>query len=223
MKIMIAALVASVAITSASKAQTAFDGAYVGLGSGVEKERDGASSVFSNATTGSISLPRATSNKAKLAEKVFAGYNMSFDRWVVGGEASYKLMISENVFNINNNKFITGSNSGIMSVTARVGYLVEPDLMVYGFAGYSGKKQNFIANNALKSFKTSPFSNGLTAGVGLEFAITSNFFMRGEIEYTQFNSTRFNIDGGGVGNTFNIKGTRENSLYGAMVSVGYRF
>ena len=228
MKRMLMATAATAAFLSCSvvaHAQTVFDGFYAGAGVGAANEREGAYSIVSVPATSSslassiTTLPRATYSRNTVSTKAFAGYNMVFDRWLAGGEVSYQPQISDNRINYGGNTFALGSSSGIISVTGRIGYLAQPDLLLYGFAGYAGRQQNFEAIFGSSTYKSGVWANGLTGGLGLEYALTNNLFLRGEVEYSQFNATNFTAPGQG----FSVGSRRDSSRYGGTVSVGYRF
>ncbi len=75
----------------------------------------------------------------------------------------------------------------VSSLRARLGYLVRPNLMVYGTGGDAGGRVDYTASNfapLAPAYATSAaFSNirgGWVAGGGLEWAVTPNWLLRGE-------------------------------------------
>jgi outer membrane immunogenic protein len=75
----------------------------------------------------------------------------------------------------------------VPSLRARLGYLVRPNLMVYGTMGGTWGKVDYTASNfapLAPAYATSAaFSNiqgGWVAGGGLEWAIAANWLLRGE-------------------------------------------
>jgi outer membrane immunogenic protein len=77
----------------------------------------------------------------------------------------------------------------VSSLRARLGYLVTPDLMLYGTAGGALGKLDYAASNngGVIAYTTSTaFSRtqgGWVAGGGLEWMITPNWLLRGEYLY----------------------------------------
>jgi outer membrane immunogenic protein len=85
----------------------------------------------------------------------------------------------------------------VSSLRARIGYLVMPNLLAYGTGGVAWGRfdygansfcsvatciVSYVANAALSSTQT-----GLTAGGGLEWAMTKNWLVRAEYFYYRFN------------------------------------
>jgi outer membrane immunogenic protein len=75
----------------------------------------------------------------------------------------------------------------VSSLRARLGYLVLPNLMVYGTVGGAWGKVDYTASNfaplAPPYATSAAFSNiqaGWVAGGGLEWAMTPNWLLRGE-------------------------------------------
>jgi outer membrane immunogenic protein len=84
----------------------------------------------------------------------------------------------------------------VSSLRARLGYLVMPNLMVYGTVGGAWGKIDYTASNfapAVPPYATSvAFSNtqgGWVAGGGLEWMLTNNWLLRGEYLYYSLNSS----------------------------------
>src|SRR6516225_1019049 len=129
-----------------------------------------------------------------------AGYNWQFaPTWVVGLEGDWAWAKTGGSFNqpwVTNpgsipvpGSFTTmGSTMDwVPSLRARLGYLVRPNLMVYGTMGGTWGKVDYTASNfapLAPAYATSAaFSNiqgGWVAGGGLEWAIAANWLLRGE-------------------------------------------
>lgn len=108
---------------------------------------------------------------------VYAGYGHTFDRFYVGGEVEHNWSSAEG-------KARAGASQAKMhhvrdgAVTARVGYLLEEDLLVYGKGGY--KHALFEVN------KENDFRHGYTGGAGVEKFLTENVSVRGEYILSHF-------------------------------------
>jgi outer membrane immunogenic protein len=83
----------------------------------------------------------------------------------------------------------------VSSLRARLGYLVTPNLMLYGTAGGALGKVEYAASSnggvvpyaAITAF--SRLQGGWVAGGGLEWMITPNWLLRGEYLYYSFESS----------------------------------
>jgi outer membrane immunogenic protein len=136
----------------------------------------------------------------------YVGCNYQFaNRWVVGIEGDYSWsQLSDTQTGPNN--FLSGLPVGsgsvafsrnvtsIASIRGRVGYLATPSFLAYVTGGgawaratYSGLDQ-FVGNcpNCV-SFANSNTSDGWVAGVGVEWAATSNWLFRAEYLHYGFN------------------------------------
>jgi outer membrane immunogenic protein len=77
----------------------------------------------------------------------------------------------------------------VSSLRARLGYLVTPNLMLYGTAGGALGKIDYAASNSggiipyASSVAFSRTQGGWVAGGGLEWMITPNWLLRGEYLY----------------------------------------
>lgn len=120
------------------------------------------------------------------------GYNYQFaPNWVLGIEAD----IAASSLNKTNNEFVafSGCNFGFKSklnslgtVRGRIGYAFNRTL-IYGTGGFAyGRVQNSVNNNSGKSsqqYSSDKVRYGWTAGGGVEYALTNNWTIRGEVLY----------------------------------------
>jgi outer membrane immunogenic protein len=83
----------------------------------------------------------------------------------------------------------------VSSLRARLGYLVLPNLMLYGTAGGAWGKVDYAASNSggvvpyATSAAFSSTQGGWAAGGGVEWMITNNWLLRGEYLYYSLSSS----------------------------------
>lgn len=168
-----------------SFAQSAFDGPYVGVYTGY---------TTSNDTT------RAPGAKADLnldgwTYGGFFGYGKTFDRLYLGGEGELGgLELSDKT------KLVGGRVTGLdgnetYGISARAGYLVTNDALVYGRVGW--QRTNYEVNSALAgtSVSKSDTLNGVRVGGGVEYAVTDNILARLEYNYTDYEALKYTAGG----------------------------
>lgn len=106
----------------------------------------------------------------------FTGHDWQFGPLVVGVEGDYSAASLKTTVNILHEK-----TDQFWSVRGRVGYVVSPDMLVYGTAGGGWSHS---ALNADGIGRADGDSSGWVAGAGLEYKIWSNLIAR--IEYLYF-------------------------------------
>lgn len=129
-----------------------------------------------------LNLATGTVSNTAIVGGVHAGYNAQFGAVVAGVEADATFggpRMSSEVFG----GTISGKNAWMASVTGKLGFLVDPRLMIYGKAGVAAAKFNFnVADEATWSHtKLAP-----TVGVGVDYLITRNISLGAEYRYTRF-------------------------------------
>jgi|SRR5882762_7174872 len=89
---------------------------------------------------------------------------------------------------VQNPGFIGNINSKsrwLASLRGRFGFILAPNLMAYGTAGWGWSGTEFTVTGTDGSkFSTSPTLNGAVAGAGLEYALTPNWGLR--VEYLHY-------------------------------------
>ena len=96
----------------------------------------------------------------------------------------------------------------LSSLRARLGYLVTPNLMLYGTAGGALGKVDYAASNnggAVPYATSTAFSRtqgGWVAGGGLEWMITPNWLLRGEYLYYSLETSPSGVAGSIVPTTW---------------------
>jgi outer membrane immunogenic protein len=139
----------------------------------------------------------------------YVGCNYQFaNSWVVGLEGDYSWsQLSDTQTGPNNSlttglPFATGSVAfsrnvtSIASIRGRVGYLATPSVLAYVTGGgawarakYSGLDTFITGCPNCASFANSNTSGGWVAGVGVEWAATSNWLFRAEYLHYGFNGS----------------------------------
>lgn len=105
---------------------------------------------------------------------VQAGYNAQFDKFVVGGEAD---ITASGVENKTWNEKV--KNTWLASGRVRAGYLVDPNILVYGTGGLAGGS---VTVQNVKG-KVSDRNAGFVLGAGGEYMMSPNVTLRGEYLY----------------------------------------
>jgi outer membrane immunogenic protein len=87
----------------------------------------------------------------------------------------------------------------VSSARGRLGYLIMPNLLVYGTGGVAWGKIDYEASSGIGSgaagayFASTGFSNtatGVVAGGGLEYMLTDHWLVRGEWLHYRFNNSQ---------------------------------
>lgn len=205
--------------TSIAHGETAsWAGPYAGIAAGIN-QFDADWKTTSLVGSGSGIVPDATNRKTLSASDLgfdgYAGFNFqASDQWIVGLEASIRQFDKSKT-----TTGIPGCANGCVGYTntsgdhaavklgtsesarIRLGYLVQPSLMVFGMAGAAWQKvtssatcQHSGPDPICISAAGAPFTTvensstkvGWTAGVGLEKKITNNWLIRAEYSYSDF-------------------------------------
>lgn len=174
--------VALVAVGAApSLAQSPFDGAYVGAYTGYT---DNDASAVSGTVRGDI-------NREGVLYGAYAGYGQTIDQFYFGGEAEI------GTANLSGS---TGRVAGVRTkldtneswgLTARAGYLVKDQILVYGRAGWQRTNYDITVGTGTSQVKRGDNLDGYRLGGGVEFAVTNNILVRGEYNYINYNDTNF--------------------------------
>ncbi len=118
----------------------------------------------------------------------FVGYNYQMDSVVIGAEADIGY---SGVKSSDDNATLATIKSGTDgSLRARLGYVVTPDIFLYGTAGGAGKRVKATDGRNLSDSST---TLGWTAGVGTDVKLTDKVFGRVEYRYTDYGSKDFDL------------------------------
>lgn len=117
----------------------------------------------------------------------YAGFNYQVAPWaVLGIEGGGTWLSSATYRNLGPAVDFLQRSTYVTSVTGRAGIVIQPDTMIYGKVGPA-----WIETDGIQGFGT-PFRQILPAiqsGVGIEYLVTPNIAVRGEINYTYATST----------------------------------
>lgn len=173
----LATILAAPLATAVSAAQ--FDGPYVGaqVGWQSEKMRD---------VKSSFGVVPVDENKRSITGGVFAGYDKTINgRFVVGAEGGLDFASDDKV-----QSTVGGSNYSVdpkysFDLTARAGYLVTPQTLLYVRGGYTNARVRTTITNAAGIQSASDTEDGWLAGAGVERAIAQNVSARLEYRYSK--------------------------------------
>lgn len=175
-----ATFAAVLAFSFAAAASAApFDGPYVGaqVGWQSEKMRD---------VKSSLGISPVDDKVNSVTGGVFAGYDKTVnERFVVGAEAGLDFA-SDNEVQSN----VAGSNYSVdpkysFDVTARAGYLVNPQTLLYVRGGYTNARVRTTITNAAGIQSARNNRDGWLAGAGVERQVAQNVSARLEYRYSK--------------------------------------
>ncbi|WP_128253901.1 outer membrane protein [Falsirhodobacter deserti] len=103
------------------------------------------------------------------------------------------------------------------TLRGNLGYVVQPDMLLYGFAGYSvGRSEYWVVGNGDVLHEERDL-DGYVVGLGLEKLLNNNWSVRGEYEYANYGSETTTSNAG----TFTTEETPE--FHTLRVGLNYRF
>ena len=118
---------------------------------------------------------------------IFGGYNIQKNNWVLGIEGDLETSDAKG----NNPNWPFGTNNTIKlnsqgSIRGRIGYLVQPNALVYftGGLAFGDVKADFYDGSSHDS--NSEVTSGIAIGLGLEYAMTQNWLMRLDYRHVEF-------------------------------------
>ena len=173
-------LATAIAVPFASAASAApFDGPFVGaqVGWQSEKMRD---------TKSSFGTVPVDDKKQSVSGGVFAGYDKTINgRFVVGAEGGIDFGSDDTV-----QSNVAGSNYSIdpkysFDLTARAGFLVNPQTLLYVRGGYTNARVRTTITDAAGIQSASDSQDGWLAGAGVERQIAQNVSARVEYRYSK--------------------------------------
>ncbi len=178
--IIAAAVLAAAAPASAQTAPEAFNGAFVGIQGGWQQDRQTLESQVGNA------LVKASNKKDGLTYGGQIGYDFRLGAGTVFGlEAALTGRSGENFLDDGFDIYRLTQGRTI-STTARLGFLIDPQGLIYARGGYANAKFNLDDGGT----RFTENRDGWTIGAGYERAITQNVSARLEYGYSDFGRDR---------------------------------
>jgi outer membrane immunogenic protein len=177
-------LATALAAPFASAASAApFDGPYVGaqVGWQSEKMRDVKSSF------GTVPVDDKVNS---VTGGLFAGYDKTVNgKFVIGAEAGLDFASDDE-----NQATVAGTNYSVdpkysIDLTARAGYLANPQTLLYVRGGYANARVRTTLTNAASILSDSDNQDGWIAGAGVERQLTQNVSARLEYRYSKLSES----------------------------------
>jgi outer membrane immunogenic protein len=189
-----------------------WNGLYLGLGIGVgsvDHEISADSGVIGNFATIDFGGEGAIGT-------VQIGYDRTFgDRFLIGAFLDYDFSDVKTDVDIIVGNSVTLEHSWSLGI--RLGYLVNPDTLVYGLLAYT--QAEFDTDGILLGFTDFDDFDGITVGGGLETRLHGNWYLKGEYRYTEF-------DDEGIFSTGALGGIdvdTDTSVHSARAVLTYKF
>lgn len=176
--VVLATAIAAPFATAASAAP--FDGPFVGAQVGWQSEK-------MTDVKSSLGVVPLDEKKESVTGGIFAGYDKTINgRFVVGAEAGLDFASDDEI-----QSSVAGTNYSIdpkysFDLTARAGYLVTPQTLLYVRGGYTNARVRTTVTNAAGIRSASDNQDGWLAGAGVERQITQNVSARFEYRYSKF-------------------------------------
>lgn len=202
----------AVAVLAAAPAlaqnKPAFQGPFVGAQAGWQSDTLDASG-FVDDTFGSGS--RDSSGFAYGGQ---AGFDFRFSQWVLGGELGITGRTGD--LRANDESDTRLSFGRTINVSARAGYVITEQGMVYARGGYSNAE---YTGREFDSESSSGTRDGFLVGGGFEWMFTDHISTRIEYNYSDYGSVR----GFGFVGDSQVEGKVNFSRHNVMAGINYRF
>jgi outer membrane immunogenic protein len=140
------------------------------------------------------------------------GYNYQSGNLVVGGEGDFAFGHVADAANPYIGYSSTGVVENFFSVRARVGYAMDRALF-YGTGGYAGANVRGALSGPSTAFDQTRVANGWTLGLGVEYAITPHFSVKGEYLYASMGDNTYFSSPNAVSNGVNLSILRAGVNY----------
>lgn len=166
---------------------------------------------------------RSSETVSGFAYGVGAGYDYNLGDVTLGVEGEYMDSSADSDFGSN---FANGLSSGTIDAKrdyylgARVGYVVQPDLLIYGKVGYmDGRFKVDAMGDGIRYFSNVD-SDGVRLGAGVEYALNNNLFTKFEYRYSNYGSAEIDFEGDIPDEEL---GPIDLDRHQVMFALGYRF
>lgn len=166
------------AAVTPAQAET-YDGPYVGVTAGWER-REIADHIDTRPITAEVS-------RDALVLGGYAGYNFKVtDRIVIGAEAAFSATVDDRIRAASAGKSLTIDPRYSFDLSARAGYLVTDQTLVYVRSGYANNRVRTTLDGLTGPVIASDNLGGWQLGGGVEYAITDRISARAEYRYSDF-------------------------------------
>ncbi|MEQ1650634.1 MAG: outer membrane beta-barrel protein [Hyphomicrobiaceae bacterium] len=119
-------------------------------------------------------------NASAIAGGVFGGGNYQVGSAVFGAELDHTFVNMKKSWT-DGVDTITLSNGGLTSIRARAGFLLDPRLLAYGTLGWGRGTARVTFFDGINTLSESKSTSGLVYGGGIEYKMTNNVSLRGEV------------------------------------------
>jgi outer membrane immunogenic protein len=170
---------ALVAAFASAASAAPFDGPYVGaqIGWQSEKMRD---------VKSSFGIVPVDQNKDSVTGGIFVGYDKTInDRFVVGAEGGVDFASDNEVTTSAGGTSYSVDPKYSFDLTARAGYLVDPQTLIYARGGYTNARVRTTLTDAAGVSRASNSQDGWVVGGGVERVIAQNVSARLEYRYSK--------------------------------------
>jgi outer membrane immunogenic protein len=173
------ALLATTAIAAAPAQAETFDGPYIGVAAGWERN-EVADSINGQTVA-------AEASRDALALGGYAGYNYKLtEKVVIGAEAGFTATVDDRIQATSGGRDLVIDPRYSFDLGARAGYLVTDKALVYVRGGYANTRVRTARSTATTIVRDSDNLDGWQVGGGLEYAISEKVSARVEYRYSDF-------------------------------------
>jgi len=175
------ALVAALGAAAAPAYAETFDGPYVGVTAGWERNEI-ADRIEAQPIAGEAS-------RDALVLGGYAGYNLkATDRIVIGAEAGFSATVDDQIAAASAGKSLNIDPRYSFDLSARAGYLVSDKALVYVRGGYANTRVRTALGGLNGPVTASDNLDGWQLGGGVEYAISDHISARAEYRYSDLGS-----------------------------------
>lgn len=202
MKHAILAAIALAATATPAFAQDAqpFEGPFIGASAGWNRAEAAGRTEGGQPLDGEVA-------RDSVVIGAFAGYDHKvLDRVVLGAEAGFSIALDDSSAGRSAGNQITLDERYSFDLTARAGYLVTDDVLIYARGGYANSRVRTEIEQAGSIATRSDNRDGWLVGGGAEYAISPNIRARVEYRYSDFG-----FDG------------RNSERHQTLVGISYKF
>lgn len=150
------------------------------------------------------------------------GYDFSIAGLVVGAEAELTGSTADTDFedgDFENAGFGNVDAGRDLYLGARVGFLAQPDLLVYAKGGYTNASYDIRASDGEEELETDLDLDGYRLGAGIEYAMTERSFAKIEYRYSNYSEGELDLAGEDESDRFGVDLDRHQIVLG----YGFRF